>query len=78
MMVPGLYIYDHFVWEIARNLEPSSRGELEITDINRQYLATGNLRAKPLPPHVSWWDCGTCDELLDAANFVKKIRMVDA
>jgi glucose-1-phosphate thymidylyltransferase len=72
--VPGLYIYDNHVVEIARNLEPSARGELEITDVNKAYLAQGKLRAHVLSRGNAWLDTGTHDSLLEAANFVSVVE----
>lgn len=72
--VPGLYFYDNSVVERARNLRPSSRGELEITDINRQYLQEGSLRVNVLARGTAWLDTGTFDSLNDASNFVRTIE----
>jgi glucose-1-phosphate thymidylyltransferase len=72
--VTGLYIYDNQVVEIARNLRPSPRGELEITDVNRAYLASGRLRAHVLSQGNAWLDTGTHESLLDAANFVAVVE----
>ena len=72
--VPGLYVYDHAVVEIARGLLPSSRGEKEITDLNRVYLDGGQLRVNLLDRGVAWLDSGTHDSLLDAANFVATVE----
>ena len=72
--VPGLYFYDHDVVEISRGLVPSPRGELEITDVNREYLRRGMLHVKPLSRGFAWMDTGTCDSLLDAGNFVAAIE----
>ncbi|MFM8320839.1 MAG: glucose-1-phosphate thymidylyltransferase RfbA [Chloroflexota bacterium] len=72
--VPGLYFYDRDVLEIARSLQPSGRGELEITDINRAYLARGDLRVEVIGRGVAWLDAGTHESLLQAANFVQAVE----
>ena len=72
--VPGLYFYDNQVIEMAANLKPSSRGELEITDINRMYLERGQLNVQPLGRGVAWLDAGTHENLLQAANFVQTVE----
>jgi glucose-1-phosphate thymidylyltransferase len=72
--VPGLYLYDGEVVDIARNLAPSARGELEITDLNRVYLGRGELMVKVLGRGVAWLDSGTHDSLLEAANFIATIE----
>jgi glucose-1-phosphate thymidylyltransferase len=74
LAVPGLYIYDAGVVELARRLRPSERGELEITDINNAYLEQGRLRVIRLGQGVAWLDSGTHDSLLEAANFIATIE----
>ena len=73
-IVPGLYFYDHQVMEIARNLKPSARGELEITDVNLEYLRRGELRVIPLEKNFTWLDAGTADSLLAAGQTIKRIQ----
>ncbi|HIF01407.1 MAG TPA: glucose-1-phosphate thymidylyltransferase RfbA [Fuerstia sp.] len=72
--VPGLYFYDNDVVEISRNLKPSPRGELEITDVNREYMRRGRLCVETLSRGFAWLDTGTHDSLLDAGNFVAAIE----
>ena len=72
--VPGLYVYDHDVVEIARNLKPGARGELEITDVNREYLRRGTLHVRVLGRGMAWLDTGTQQSLLDAGNYIAAIE----
>ncbi len=72
--VPGLYFYDNEVVEIARNVKPSARGEIEITSINNEYLRRGTLRVETLGRGFAWLDTGNHDSLLDAADFVSAFQ----
>jgi glucose-1-phosphate thymidylyltransferase len=72
--VPGIYFYDKQVVDIASNLKPSARGELEITDLNRAYLERGQLRVEVLGRGVAWLDAGTHESLLQAATFVQTLE----
>lgn len=72
--IPGLYFYDNEVVEIAKNVKPSARGELEITSVNEEYLKRGKLRAELLGRGMAWLDTGTHDGLLEAANYVSIVQ----
>jgi glucose-1-phosphate thymidylyltransferase len=72
--VPGLYFYDNDVVGIARELQPSARGEYEITDINLAYLERGSLHVQVLPRGTAWLDTGTFDQMTDAADYVRTIE----
>jgi len=72
--VPGVYFYDSKVVEIAKNLKPSPRGELEITDLNMVYLQQGELNVEVLGRGVAWLDAGTHESLLQAANFIQTVE----
>jgi glucose-1-phosphate thymidylyltransferase len=72
--VPGIYFYDRQVVEIAAGLKPSARGELEITDLNREYLRRGQLRVEIMGRGIAWLDAGTHESLLQAAHFVQVVE----
>lgn len=73
-IIPGLYFYDHQVMEIANHLKPSARGELEITDVNLEYMRRGQLQVMPLEKNFTWLDAGTADSLLAAGETIKQIQ----
>lgn len=72
--VPGLYFYDNSVLDIAANLKPSARGELEITDVNRVYLERAQLKVEKLGRGIAWLDTGTHESLLQASNFIQTVE----
>jgi glucose-1-phosphate thymidylyltransferase len=73
-VIPGIYFYDNDVIEISRNLRPSQRGELEITDVNREYLRRGSLKVELLGRGFAWLDAGTHESLQQAGSFVQAIQ----
>ncbi|HBI64929.1 MAG TPA: glucose-1-phosphate thymidylyltransferase [Clostridiales bacterium] len=73
-IIPGLYFYNNEVVDIVKNLKPSARGELEITDVNLEYLRRGKLKVIPLEDSFVWLDAGTADSLLEAANCVREVQ----
>ncbi len=75
LAVPGIYFYDNEVVEIAKNIKPSARGEIEITDVNEVYMKKGKLKVIPLGTGYAWFDTGTADRLADASDFVKAIEL---
>lgn len=72
--IPGIYFFDNKVVDFAKKLEPSARGELEIIDLHKAYLAEGSLRVSPLPRGIAWLDAGTHAALLQASNFVQIVE----
>ena len=73
-VIPGLYFYDNDVIEMSKKLKPSSRNELEVTDLNKMYLSQGKLRVKILGRGAAWFDAGTHDWLLEASQFISTIQ----
>ncbi len=72
--VPGLYVYDNKIVEYTKGLEPSTRGELEITDLNKEYLKRGELNVEPLGRGIAWLDSGTPNSLLEASQYIATIE----
>ncbi|GAB5466622.1 MAG: glucose-1-phosphate thymidylyltransferase RfbA [Candidatus Kapaibacteriales bacterium] len=72
--IPGLYVYDNTAAERAKNLKPSPRGELEITDLNKAYMSEGKLRVEMMNRGIAWLDSGTPDSLLDSSNFIASVE----
>ena len=73
-IIPGLYFYDNSVMEIARGLKPSARGELEITDVNAEYMKRGQLHVEKLDRDFVWLDAGTAENLLESAQVVRRVQ----
>ena len=73
-IVPGLYFYDNNVVEIAKRVKPSSRGELEITSVNNEYLKANNLKVELLSKDVAWFDAGTFESLKKASDYIYELQ----